>query len=57
MDGESACGFFDLLLSLFIEADIGGTGKLVGERLEHEEIFGLPSFLLLVLDEAHKVWF
>ena len=30
MDGASACGFFDLILGLFIEADIGGSGKLIG---------------------------
>jgi hypothetical protein len=29
MDGSSACGFFDMILGLFVEADIGGAGKLV----------------------------
>ena len=29
MDSASACGFFDIILGLFIEADIP-TGKLVG---------------------------
>lgn len=31
MDGSSACGFFDLILGLFIEANIDGAGKVVGE--------------------------
>ncbi|KIP08577.1 hypothetical protein PHLGIDRAFT_44166, partial [Phlebiopsis gigantea 11061_1 CR5-6] len=29
MDGSSACGFFDLMLGLFIEADVNTTGKLI----------------------------
>ncbi|GJE88158.1 hypothetical protein PsYK624_042410 [Phanerochaete sordida] len=29
MDGSSACGFFDLILGLFIEADVKAAGKLV----------------------------
>ncbi|EKM56167.1 uncharacterized protein PHACADRAFT_184852 [Phanerochaete carnosa HHB-10118-sp] len=29
MDGSSACGFFDLILGLFIEADIDTAGKLI----------------------------
>jgi hypothetical protein len=29
MDGSSACGFFDIILGLFVEADIRGSGKLV----------------------------
>ncbi|EKM51770.1 uncharacterized protein PHACADRAFT_150450 [Phanerochaete carnosa HHB-10118-sp] len=29
MDGESACGIFDLVLSLFVDAEIEGAGKLV----------------------------
>jgi hypothetical protein len=29
MDGSSACGFFDMILGLFVEADIPA-GKLVG---------------------------
>ncbi|KAI0344940.1 hypothetical protein BDW22DRAFT_1469295 [Trametopsis cervina] len=29
MDGSTACGFFDMILGLFIEADIGVSGKLV----------------------------
>jgi hypothetical protein len=29
MDGASACGFFELILGLFVEADLGA-GKLVG---------------------------
>lgn len=33
MDASSACGFFDMLLGLFVEADIGTTGKLIGESL------------------------
>lgn len=30
MDGSSACGFFDLILGLFVEAEVS-TGKLVGK--------------------------
>jgi hypothetical protein len=30
MDGSSACGFFDIILGLFIEADVSASGKLVG---------------------------
>ncbi|GJE88165.1 hypothetical protein PsYK624_042480 [Phanerochaete sordida] len=29
MDGSSACGFFDLILGLFVEADVKASGKLV----------------------------
>ncbi|EKM56169.1 uncharacterized protein PHACADRAFT_209653 [Phanerochaete carnosa HHB-10118-sp] len=29
MDGSSACGFFDLILGLFVEADVDAAGKLV----------------------------
>ncbi|THG98002.1 hypothetical protein EW026_g4118 [Hermanssonia centrifuga] len=29
MDGSSACGFFDLILGLFVEADVNASGKLV----------------------------
>lgn len=29
MDASSACGFFDIILGLFLEADVK-TGKLVG---------------------------
>jgi hypothetical protein len=32
MDGSSACGFFDIILGLFVEANIDATGKLVGKR-------------------------
>jgi len=38
MDGASACGFFDLILGLFIEADIGGSGKLIGLYNSHSFI-------------------
>ena len=31
MDGSSACGFFDMILGLFIETDIGTSGKMVGK--------------------------
>ena len=31
MDGSSACGFFDMILGLFIEAEIGVSGKIVGK--------------------------
>lgn len=30
MDASSACGFFDLILGLFMEADIKESGKVVG---------------------------
>lgn len=30
MDGTSACGFFDMILGLFIEADVNTAGKIVG---------------------------
>ncbi|KIP04588.1 hypothetical protein PHLGIDRAFT_189642 [Phlebiopsis gigantea 11061_1 CR5-6] len=29
MDGSSACGFFDLILGLFIEADVKAAGKVI----------------------------
>jgi hypothetical protein len=29
MDGSSACGFFDIILGLFVEADIQASGKLI----------------------------
>ncbi|THG98001.1 hypothetical protein EW026_g4117 [Hermanssonia centrifuga] len=29
MDGSSACGFFDLILGLFVEAEVNASGKLV----------------------------
>lgn len=29
MDGSSACEFFDLILGLFIEADVDAAGKLI----------------------------
>jgi hypothetical protein len=53
MDGSSACGFFDIILGLFVEADIQGSGKIVGMSFPH-----LGSSLVdvdIVLDEAHKV--
>ena len=56
MDGASACGFFDLILGLFIEADIGGSGKLIGSyQLSLINIFPLIGVRHVVLDEAHKV--
>jgi hypothetical protein len=35
MDGSSACGFFDIILGLFVEADIQGSGKIVGKFCPH----------------------
>lgn len=32
MDASSACGFFDMILGLFIEANIP-SGKIIGEYL------------------------
>jgi hypothetical protein len=32
MDGSSACGIFDIILGLFVEAGIDTSGKLVGEQ-------------------------
>ena len=29
MDSSSACGFFDLILGLFVQADVDGAGKIV----------------------------
>ncbi|GJE88163.1 hypothetical protein PsYK624_042460 [Phanerochaete sordida] len=29
MDGSSACGFFDMILGLFVEADVNTAGKLI----------------------------
>ena len=56
MDGSSACGFFDIILGLFVEAEVG-TGKLVGESLSC--LLADSNYLILfayaVLDEAHKV--
>jgi hypothetical protein len=31
MDGWSACSFFDIILGLFVEANINVPGKLVGK--------------------------
>lgn len=30
MDGSSACGFFDMILGLFVEAKTDASGKIVG---------------------------
>ena len=55
MDGSSACGFFDLILGLFIEADVRGSGKVVG-KLFHLLLSSICSNMYTtVLDEAHKV--
>jgi hypothetical protein len=35
MDSTSACGFFDIILGLFIEANTGTSGKIVGKS-SHE---------------------
>ena len=37
MDASSACGFFDLILGLFVEADVNAAGKLVGESCPTEQ--------------------
>lgn len=38
MDGTSACGFFDLILGLFVEADIEVAGKLIGKYLHYTHV-------------------
>jgi hypothetical protein len=54
MDGSSACGFFDMILGMFIEADLAIAGKLVGDcPLPPTVDDCLTNFS--VLDEAHKV--
>ena len=56
MDGASACGFFDLILGLFVEADIDTAGKLIGEDpYTHNYPSGYSRTPSSVLDEAHKV--
>ncbi|KAF7791006.1 hypothetical protein EIP86_001965 [Pleurotus ostreatoroseus] len=42
MDEISACGFFDIILGLFIEAENGTTGKVVGAWLQ-EAIVSLQT--------------
>ena len=58
MDAASACGFFDLILGLFVEADTDDAGKLIGELKMHA-MFNTFTHRLHrpVLDEAHKVGF
>jgi hypothetical protein len=53
MDGSSACGFFDIILGLFVEADIQGSGKIVGRSCAH--LASVSADVNTVLDEAHKV--
>jgi hypothetical protein len=53
MDGSSACGFFDIILGLFVEADIQGSGKIVGMSCPH--LGSTSTDVHIVLDEAHKV--
>jgi hypothetical protein len=53
MDGSSACGFFDIILGLFVEADIQGSGKIVGRSCAH--LGSVSADVNTVLDEAHKV--
>jgi hypothetical protein len=56
MDAVSACGFFDLILGLFVEAEAGGIGKLVGKFILLLEVFRRNTKTRVpVLDEAHKV--
>ena len=35
MDASSACGFFDIILGLFIQANTTSVGKLIGRRRHH----------------------
>lgn len=45
MDSTSACGFFDLILGLFVEADVDVSGKLIG-KCSHDTDARLKSHLL-----------
>ena len=56
MDDSSACGFFDLILGLFVEADVNTNGKLIGKfALLVAIIYVIIANPFAVLDEAHKV--
>lgn len=56
MDSSSACGFFDIILGLFIETPNDASGKIVGMCIHYPIYdFVLLIFAYEVLDEAHKV--
>ncbi|EIN14673.1 hypothetical protein PUNSTDRAFT_130298 [Punctularia strigosozonata HHB-11173 SS5] len=60
MDASSACGFFDTILGLFIEADIAAAGKLIVLNKAHKYLTEngssarlTDSLLLVVREQRH----
>lgn len=54
IDPFSACGFFDIIIGLFVEAEVS-TGKIIGLLRYSSDAAQSTNQACSVLDEAHKV--